>query len=200
MPMNVDIKKYIKISIIIVAFIFTGFFLTACTSGDDEPYAAVFPVIDDTIPDEIISSVLALFDSINNGDLAVFRTALHMQDSLETYRNMNIIGGFFSNVVGVSQEEISRRIAENIELTTLMDMLFNDEFPLQPRDDFLMVMEIRRSQTEPPEWITDVLEVIVSTGLPERGTVQHVFEIHVADGANGWSGIGITNAAGWLDI
>jgi|GEM_PF-2888429 len=145
---------------------------------------------DSRISDELIFLVVRHFEAIEYGDLATFRTALSADDAQDVYRNMNIIGRYFGDLIGIDSEVISNAITTGEGLSEIYQALFESELALERRNLGLSIEEIRLH----PYMSDWMLEAVVLNSEQSKS----IYQIQFSEGENGWE-IGITNALGWLE-
>jgi len=145
--------------------------------------------IDTRIPSDVISLVIRHFQSIENGDLVTFRTALGAHDAQDVYRNMAIISRFFGDVLGIYSTAVSDAISTGENFPKVYNLLFESEVSLRSRNLGLSISEIRLY----PYLGDGVLEVVVECNY----SAETIYQIHFGYWDNEWA-IGITNSAGWL--
>ena len=146
--------------------------------------------VDTRIDDEVVSLILRHFESLENGDLSLFRTALGVSDDVQQeYRNMVIIGRYFSDITGIDSQTINNAISTLEGFDEIYYTLFKSQFPPKSRNLGLTMTEMRLH----PYMSGSMIETIVVN----RESVEKIYQYQFWYGDEGWA-IGITEAAGWM--
>ena len=146
-------------------------------------------IVDSQIPSEVILLVLELFEFIDIGDLAIFRSVLGASDGQDVYRNMLLVHSYFYEILNIEEESVHNAIAYKENFNEVYYLIFKAELPPRSRNLGLHVREIRLHPIY-GEWM---LEAVVT----DRKQRESVYGIQYSNTDGSWA-IGITNASSWL--
>jgi len=114
--------------------------------------------VDSRMPNEVINLVIRHFESIDNGDLAVFITALGAHDAQDKYRNMAIIYRYFGNLMDIEYEVINHAIVTGENISYVYRMMTETCLPSGRRYLGMNVSEIHLHPYM-GDWIINVVTI-----------------------------------------